>query len=235
MEMKWNKYNKENLPPVGIEVLAYNSKWVNAYFNPKGIRVGFLDGDNEFISAHWWDYQDSYITISKSICEDSPDFYSNLINNTEPEYWCEIPNFDILNEWKNLYDIEDIYDVSEIFCDTRDFHVMLCDEDITHDNIIDTSIKKKILKKQVNKDFLIGKNDIISWLKYIEKISSNNLSNIEWRYLSFDNIGNEDWTKFIRFYRYDDDNYVVTNNGYKLLPWREMTDANLNREKLCAQ
>ena len=47
------------------------------------------------MSAHWWDYQDCYITISKSICEDSPDFYQRLIDNTEPEYWRYMPKFNV--------------------------------------------------------------------------------------------------------------------------------------------
>lgn len=92
--MGWIKYDKETLPPVGVEVLAYHHKWVDDY-TPEGIRVGFLDGDGEFMSAHWWDYQDCYITISKSICEDSPDFYQRLIDNTEPEYWRYMPKFNV--------------------------------------------------------------------------------------------------------------------------------------------
>lgn len=92
---KWIKYEKQSLPPTGVEVLAYNSKWINEDFNPKGIRVGFRDGDDEFISAHWWDYEDAYITISKSICENSPYFFQRFIDNTEPEYWRIIPDFNI--------------------------------------------------------------------------------------------------------------------------------------------
>lgn len=92
---EWIKYSKETLPPQGEEVIAYNHKWINEDFNPKGIRIGFRDGDDEFLSAHWLDYQDSYITISKSICEDNPYFYQRLIDSTEPEYWRRIPNFNI--------------------------------------------------------------------------------------------------------------------------------------------
>ena len=38
---KWINY-KEQKPPYGVEVLAYHHEWVNEDFNPKGIRVGFL-------------------------------------------------------------------------------------------------------------------------------------------------------------------------------------------------
>lgn len=234
MEMKWNKYDKENLPPEGVEVLAYNSKWVNEDFNPKGIRIGFVIGD-EFISAHWWDYQDCYITISKTVCEDNPNFYVHFIDNTEPEYWCEIPKFDALNKWICLQDTKDIYSVNEVCCDTRDFYVMLCNDNIEHNNIINPLIKSDIIRQNIKEDFLIDKTNIITWLKHVEKISSNNLPNIEWRYLSFNNIENNEWIKYIRFYRYNDNSYVVTNNGYKLLPWREMNETNLNQSLLCAQ
>jgi len=32
-------------PPIGEEVLAYSPEWIHLDFNPKGIRVGFLIGD----------------------------------------------------------------------------------------------------------------------------------------------------------------------------------------------
>lgn len=82
---------KDKLPPEGEEVLAFNKKWIDEDFNPNGTRIGFLNGDGEFTSAYWWNYQDSYITINKSICEDDKDFYENHIDNTEPEYWMPIP------------------------------------------------------------------------------------------------------------------------------------------------
>ena len=104
--MKWINY-QEKKPPFGVEVLAYHHKWVNEDFNPKGIRVGFLQ-DNmaesgkknpyDFVSAYWWDYQDTYMTISKSECErddNSKAFFQNHLDNIEPEYWAEIPEFSV--------------------------------------------------------------------------------------------------------------------------------------------
>lgn len=87
----WIKYKDEN-PPFGVEVIAYHHKWVDEDFNPNGTRVGFL-GDDGFISAFWWDYQDCYETISKSHCESNKDFYRSHIDNTEPEFWLPIPKF----------------------------------------------------------------------------------------------------------------------------------------------
>ena len=86
----WIRY-KDDLPPKGVEVVAYHHKWKDKDFNPNGTRVGFLNGDDEFISSYWWDYQDCYQTISKSICENNKDFYERHIDNTEPEYWHYIP------------------------------------------------------------------------------------------------------------------------------------------------
>lgn len=55
-------------PPVGEEVLAYSEEWIHPDFNQKGIRIGFLNGnkEGEFISAKWWDYQDTYINDDKT-------------------------------------------------------------------------------------------------------------------------------------------------------------------------
>lgn len=83
---------REQKPPIGVEVIAYNHKWVDEDFNPNGIRIGFLSDDG-FISAFWWDEQDCYETISKLHCEDNEDFFENHIDNTEPEFWFPIPKF----------------------------------------------------------------------------------------------------------------------------------------------
>ena len=98
---KWHKFSEE-LPPEGVEVIAYNMKWVDKDYNKNGVRVGFLN-DGEFVSAFYWDYQDDYIAISKNRCEDNEDFFERHIDNTEPEYWLEMPlNPDIENEISNI-------------------------------------------------------------------------------------------------------------------------------------
>ena len=97
LEKLWINF-KEKEPPFGVEVIAYHHKWVDEDFNPNGTRVGFLSDDG-FISAFWWDYQDCFITISKSHCESNMDFYRSHIDNTEPEFWFPIPKF--FNPLKN--------------------------------------------------------------------------------------------------------------------------------------
>lgn len=89
---KWLKYSKQK-PEKGVEVIAYHHEWVDEDFNPNGTRVGFLNGNDEFTSAYWWDEQDCYETINKTNCEDQPYFFRSHIDNTEPEYWCAIPKF----------------------------------------------------------------------------------------------------------------------------------------------
>ena len=82
---------KDKKPEAGVEVIAYHHKWVDKDFNPNGTRVGFLNGNGEFTSAYWWNYQDCYQTINSSICLEDKEFFKNLIDNTEPEFWMPMP------------------------------------------------------------------------------------------------------------------------------------------------
>lgn len=63
----WNDY-ATNKPPLGIEVIAQSEHWVDEDFNPKGVRIGFQNEDNDgpFITAKWNNYQDFYDTIESS-------------------------------------------------------------------------------------------------------------------------------------------------------------------------
>ena len=102
MKPKWHKFSEE-LPPYGVEVIAYHHRWVDEDFNPRGFRIGFLQ-DNlaadadvckyDFCSAHWWDYQDCYMTISKAeIAGHEQEFSDEIKESIIPEYWIEIPEF----------------------------------------------------------------------------------------------------------------------------------------------
>lgn len=87
----WYKYC-ECKPPIDIEVIAFNHKWINEDFNPRGTRVGFRTYDEDFISAYWWDYQDDYVSIAK--WKYAPD---DVAENIEPEWWTPIPDFKAIN------------------------------------------------------------------------------------------------------------------------------------------
>ena len=51
-DIEWINFEEEK-PITGEEVLAFNKKWIDEDFNPRGIRVGFLGFDG-FISADGW-------------------------------------------------------------------------------------------------------------------------------------------------------------------------------------
>lgn len=87
----WIKW-KDEKPEQGVEVIAFHRKWIDEDFNPKGTRVGFLNGNDEFTSAYWWDEQDCYEAINRERCEENESFYRCHLDNTEPELWRPIPN-----------------------------------------------------------------------------------------------------------------------------------------------
>lgn len=64
--------------------------WIDEDFNPRGIRIGFWNGGDDFKSAHWWDYQDCYITISHCDCDDNSLFSDRIKNSIEPELWISL-------------------------------------------------------------------------------------------------------------------------------------------------
>ena len=53
---------KETKPPIGLEVMAHCKEWVHEDYNKKGVRVGFLNEDEEgdFISSKWDNAGDCY-------------------------------------------------------------------------------------------------------------------------------------------------------------------------------
>ena len=94
----WHKFEDEK-PKEGQWVIGWHHDWVDEDFNPEGIRIGFLE-DNlasddcpyDFVSAHWWDYHDSFITISKCYIEGNEQAFSDEIKRSViPEYWIEAP------------------------------------------------------------------------------------------------------------------------------------------------
>lgn len=74
--VKWNKL-KDHQPEVGIEVIGFHRDWIDEDFNPDGIRICFLNGDEQWYQAMWVDYQDSYNTY---------------VSETGPSHWIPRPN-----------------------------------------------------------------------------------------------------------------------------------------------
>ncbi len=77
---------EETKPPISEEVICFNPAWINEDFNPKGIRIGFRT-EEDFVSSHYWNYQDSYITISHAECDDNEFYSENIRMNIEPTHW----------------------------------------------------------------------------------------------------------------------------------------------------
>lgn len=86
----WTKV-EDILPDEGIEVLCFNEAWIDEDFNPKGVRIGFLNGDG-WITAHWWNYQDTYMTISHSECDDNDEFGGHIRDNIDPTHYMLFSN-----------------------------------------------------------------------------------------------------------------------------------------------
>ena len=50
----------EQLPPLNTPVLGFAEEWKDEDFNPNGIRECFVNGGYEWVSAYWFDHQDTY-------------------------------------------------------------------------------------------------------------------------------------------------------------------------------
>ena len=85
--LMWHEFKGVSLPPEDVDVLAYNKKWIDEDFNPKGIRIGFREEDR-FYSAQRND-DSNYSTH----CSDDNDYYDHNGKDELPEYWVEIPEF----------------------------------------------------------------------------------------------------------------------------------------------
>ena len=86
-------------------------------FNPKGIRIGFLDDVSGWISAYWCNYHDDYHTRTSD--EDDKQFNDYKAENQVPTHWMEIPPC----VGKNVDTGEKqciIPDVSNLVCDYRE-------------------------------------------------------------------------------------------------------------------
>ncbi len=58
----WIKISKNNPLPKFVEVLAYNKEWIEVDFNPKGVRIGYLTDEGNFISAKYEPDGEDYIS-----------------------------------------------------------------------------------------------------------------------------------------------------------------------------
>ena len=86
VNMRWIPLTEKE-PEEGFEVLLYNKNWINEDWNPKGVRVGYLDGVGGWISAYWCNYHDDYHTRTSD--EDDKQFEDYKAENQIPTHWME--------------------------------------------------------------------------------------------------------------------------------------------------
>ena len=86
----WHK-TEEELPEHGFEVIGYSEGWIDEDFNPKGMRVCYLD-DFGWHSAKWNNDQDCWDSVGKEdhICIDCNDCDECKLN-ADPEWWMDFP------------------------------------------------------------------------------------------------------------------------------------------------
>jgi len=82
---EWIKIDKRHPLPKLEEVLAYNKEWVEADFNLKGVRIGYLTDEGNFISAKYEPDGEDY--ISKYEEGDDYQFSQTMENGTERTWY----------------------------------------------------------------------------------------------------------------------------------------------------
>lgn len=125
--------------------------------------------------------------------------------------------------WIYINEIDEIdyKSIKSIHCDTRDFHLLFSKNSAKPDEDV-----FKLLKfKKVPDKFLINKEEILSFLKNLETISGGKG---EWRFLNFDNVDDKlGWLKYIRLYKYNDNQFIVCDSQSHAIEWRLCTKENL--------
>lgn len=131
-------------------------------------------------------------------------------------------------DWIYIDEINEIdyKSFESIHCDTRDFYILLSKNNAKPDEDV-----FKLLKfKKVPDKFLINKEEILSFLKNLETISGGKG---EWRLLNFNNVDNKlGWLKYIRLYKYNDNQFIVCDSQSHAIEWKLCTKENLQSKYL---
>ncbi len=134
-------------------------------------------------------------------------------------------------------------EVFTIHCDTRDFALTWNKEKPELDSNVRTNGEawrneglleiKHLLTKSNKEKYLINQTEIISWLNDLSEASGGNSKT--WRHLSSNIIrhGNGWELKYIRFYRYDNSNFIVCSDHYYPIHYKELIN-NIDLEILNA-
>ena len=118
--------------------------------------------------------------------------------------------------------------ITGIHCDTRDFAVTYSYTTYTKKD--HKEVYRLLHGGKVNDKFLMQQDEIIPWLKRIEAMAGGKA---EWRCLNFTHItSTRGWLKYIRFYRYTEDTFVVCDWFNTPIDWRACSEETLEKEHL---
>lgn len=137
----------------------------------------------------------------------------------------------MIDNWKPIDQAPEVGPlVTGIHCDTRDFAVKYGYATYTKEG--DKEVYRLLHGSKVNENFLIREGEIIPWLKRIEAMAGGKA---EWRCLNFTHITTtRGWLKYIRFYRYTEDTFVVCDSYSNPIDWRACSEETLEKEYLNA-
>lgn len=120
--------------------------------------------------------------------------------------------------------------VTEIHCDTRDFAVTY--SYTTHTKEDHKEVYRLLNGPKINERYLMHQDQIIPWLRSIEAISGGRN---EWRCLNFTHITTtKGWLKYIRFYRYTAEQFVVCDSYSTPIDWQRCNEQTIEKEYLNA-
>lgn len=114
--------------------------------------------------------------------------------------------------WIYIDDLNITNEVNQIHCDTRDFGCT-------------TDTELKDLFPNYKENHVIEANKIKEFLKSLETMSGGKT---DWRMISFNNVEDANWLKYIRMYRIPNTNkFIVCNRNNVPIEYQNCTDANL--------
>lgn len=77
--------SEKDYPEKGTEVLLFKKSWINQDYNPRGVRIGYLDDVSGWVSAYWCNYHNAYHTRTSN--EDNDQFEDFKSINQIPTHW----------------------------------------------------------------------------------------------------------------------------------------------------
>ena len=115
--------------------------------------------------------------------------------------------------------------VKELHVDTRSFSCLLLDKNSDADE--NCSIIRKLIKNQnALEENIIEQADVLTWVKEVENISGG-LGH--WRFLNFNTLDvSMGWLEYIRFYRYNEHQFIVCDSLSYPIEYRKCTADNLD-------